>query len=322
MPTKCDMDSSESSLEIRRLRQKYYNAHVVSVIKLNDNLMILRVIPDAGPLEFEPGQYTVLGLGYWESRIAGTQMEDVTSRTHTRVVKRAYSISCRLVNAERQLVRANTETTLEFYVTLVRQAKTPPALTPRLFALRPGNRLYVGPKAHGNYVLGDVAADDTVIFAATGTGEAPHNAMLAELLARRHRGQIVSLTCVRYRKDLGYLPQHRILEKEFANYRYIPLTTRELENVDHSHPQFVGKRYLQDVFDSDQFGEETGCDLNPQSTHVYLCGSPDMIGVPRQTHDPTLRYPEPRGMVEVLEERGFKVDLPYEPGNIHFEKYW
>jgi hypothetical protein len=27
-------------------------------------------------------------------------------------------------------------------------------------------------------------------------------------------------------------------------------------------------------------------------------------------------------MVEVLERRGFQVDRPHEPGNIHFEKYW
>jgi hypothetical protein len=47
-----------------------------------------------------------------------------------------------------------------------------------------------------------------------------------------------------------------------------------------------------------------------------------MIGVPLRTHDPTSRYPQPMGMVEVLERRGLRLDQPHEPGNIHFEKYW
>jgi ferredoxin/flavodoxin---NADP+ reductase len=34
------------------------------------------------------------------------------------------------------------------------------------------------------------------------------------------------------------------------------------------------------------------------------------------------RYPQPKGMVEVLETRGFRADEPHQPGNIHFEKYW
>lgn len=64
------------------------------------------------------------------------------------------------------------------------------------------------------------------------------------------------------------------------------------------------------------------CDLSPNDTHIFLCGSPDMIGVPHHTHDATKRYPKPTGMVEILEQRGFRVDQPHEVGNIHFEKYW
>jgi ferredoxin--NADP+ reductase len=47
-----------------------------------------------------------------------------------------------------------------------------------------------------------------------------------------------------------------------------------------------------------------------------------MIGVPLHTHNETTRYPQPTGMVELLEKRGFRIDRPHEPGNIHFEKYW
>jgi ferredoxin--NADP+ reductase len=39
---------------------------------------------------------------------------------------------------------------------------------------------------------------------ATGTGEAPHNAMIAELLARHHAGPIVSAVGARNRAEPGY----------------------------------------------------------------------------------------------------------------------
>jgi ferredoxin--NADP+ reductase len=100
------------------------------------------------------------------------------------------------------------------------------------------------------------------------------------------------------------------------------LTTREPENLDPSHPGYVGKQHLQDYFASGNFERETGVSLGFQGVHVYLCGNPAMIGAPQKTPGSGLRYPVPSGMVEVLERRGLVVDLPRAPGNIHFEKYW
>jgi ferredoxin--NADP+ reductase len=298
-----------------------YNATVVEFDRIHTDLAIMRVLPDFGQLKFSPGQYTVLGLGAWEPRIPETQPEPARTDPH-RLIQRAYSIGCSLLDGHGKLVRATHSPVLEFYVTLVRTARVPPALTPRLFALSRGRRLYCGPHAHGHYGLDGVRPDDTVIFAATGTGEAPHNAMLAELLSRAHRGRIVSVCCVRYRKDLAYLARHRALQETFPNYRYVPLTTREPENTEPTHPEFVGKRYLQDYFDSGDFTRETNCPLDPDHSHIFLCGSPDMIGAPGRSHDGSRHGPAPRGMVDVLLRRGFEVDLPHKSGNLHFELYW
>ena len=71
-------------------------------------------------------------------------------------------------------------------------------MTPRLFMLREGDRLFLSEKIAGVYTLDPVQPDDTVIFLATGTGEAPHNYMLWELLRRGHPGRILSACCVRY----------------------------------------------------------------------------------------------------------------------------
>jgi ferredoxin--NADP+ reductase len=290
---------------------------------VHSELLILRVRPDGGRIEYAPGHYAVLGLGNWEPRVPGTQEEHLEPADVAKVVKRAYSICSPILDDAGRLVRPGEEDALEFYITLVRQATgRPPALTPRLFALANGSRLLIGKNVHGHYSLAGVKADDNVIFAATGTGEAPHNAMTAELLARGHRGRIVSVVCVRWRHDLAYLPVHRRLEQLYPPYRYVGLTTREPENLSPALPGYVGKRYVQDYFESGDIERETGIRLVPAHTHVYLCGNPQMIGVPHHTHDPGRRYPREKGMVEVLEGRGFHVDRPHEPGNIHFEKYW
>ena len=99
---------------------------------------------------------------------------------------------------------------LEFYIVLVRKSDKaqPPGLTPRLFLLKEGDRLIMGEKITGHFTLDPVKPNDTVLFLSTGTGEAPHNYMLWELLRRGHQGRILSACCVRYRRDLGYLAMH------------------------------------------------------------------------------------------------------------------
>jgi ferredoxin--NADP+ reductase len=277
-------------------------------------------VSDQGFPQYEAGQYTTLGLGNWEPRLPGTQEEYLTDKQHRTLARRAYSISCSIFDDDSNLIRPVKDSTVEFYVSLMRRAAVhPPTLTPRLFLLEEGDRLYMGPHAHGHYTLAGVRDADDVLFAATGTGEAPHNAMIAELLGRGHQGNIASIVCVRFHKDLGYLFQHRELERRFANYRYIPLTTRETQNLDPAHRHYVGKLHIQDLVNSADFQERTQIALSPQNTHVFLCGNPDMIGAP---HDLAPRYPVAGGMVELLERHGFTIDSPHQVGNIHFETYW
>jgi ferredoxin--NADP+ reductase len=311
-----------TSADLNELRAAHYNCELAEVLRVHDDLAILRIRPDFGKLAYIPGQYTVLGLGNWEPRVPEVQQESLDAGHLAHMVKRAYSICCRMLDAQGRLVRPGEESLLEFYVSLVRQAeKHAPALTPRLFALSRGDRLFLGPHAHGSYTLAGVRPDDDVIFIATGTGEAPHNAMTAELLARGHTGRIASLVCVRYERDLAYLATHQRLEEMFPNYRYLGLTTREPWNLDASRADFVGKTYLQDFFQSGRFEAWWGAALNPHRMHVFLCGNPTMIGAPQHEH--ALRfYPRPLGMVEILEARGFRIDEPHNPGNIHLEKYW
>lgn len=304
------------------LRAKHYNATVTNFDRIHDDLAIISVRPDGGPLCFEAGQYTVLGLGFWEPRISNVQQEKGADVDATRLVRRAYSITSPVLDDCGQLVRATDRDEVEFYIALVREAAKPPALTPRLFMLEPQDRIHLGRNCHGHYTLDRVKPDDTVVFMATGCGEAPHNAMIAELLSSGHRGDIVSAVCTRLQADLAYASKHRLLEQEFQNYHYLTLTTREPRNIDPSAPTYVGRKYLQQYFASGDLEKDAGLELHPDNTHVFLCGSPAMVGVPQHTHVDSERYPSPTGMVELLEKRGFQIDMPHVPGNVHFETYW
>lgn len=305
--------------EIADLRQRRYNASVVYLHKANPDLMILRVKPDAGVPPHLPGQYGTLGLGNWEPRFPGCQDEELKPGDESKVVLRAYSISHPvLLNGE--LPAEPSPEWLEFYIVLVREATggRPPGLTPRLFMLRPGERLRFGEKITGGFTLEGVKPTDTVLFLSTGTGEAPHNYMLWDLLRRRHSGRIVAACCVRFRQDLGYFALHQELMARYSNYLYLSLTTRE--------PSSDGRKvYIQDLISSGQLEQLAGVPLDPARTHVFLCGNPKMIGIPEIDRVSGVRtYPKPPGVIEILEHRGFRVDdlKSKTRGNIHFEKYW
>jgi ferredoxin--NADP+ reductase len=105
------------------------------------------------------------------------------------------------------------------------------------------------------------------------------------------------------------------------NYRSLVVTTREPENLDRARPDYVGKRYLQDVVRGGQLEAETGVPLDPAKAQVFLCGSPAMIGAPRHPV-PGAPAAEPGSMLELLLARGFQPDRPGEAGNVHFERYW
>lgn len=306
--------------QIAELRRTKYNATVLQLHKVHSDLLIMRVRPDFKRPAHRPGQYTVLGLGFWEPRFPGCQEEELNPADEVKLARRSYSISCSILDSKGELLDLEQTDWLEFYVVLVRDSGKPqaPVLTPRLFMLQEGDRLYLGEKITGNYTLEGVKPEDTVILLSTGTGEAPHNYMVWELLRRQHRGKILAACCVRYARDLAYRSIHEVLMKRHENYHYLPLTTREGTGPG-------GKVYIQDLITSGELEKRLGNPLDPRTTHVFLCGNPKMIGVPeknRQTGE--VSYPQPPGVIELLTRRGFQTDQPAQKlhGNIHYEKYW
>lgn len=298
---------------IEELRAEHYNATITYFEPTHSDLWVLRVKPDFGDISHLPGQYASLGLGYWEERIDDAEDPRLDEQWE-KLVRRSYSISSRMFDEHGYLQGEDGVDELEFYIVLVPPTEdNVPGLTPRLALKKPGDRIYLGPKVAGRYTLAPVTdPKSAVLFLSTGTGEAPHNAMVVELLRKGHTGPILSAVSVRKWADLGYIDKHRELEERYANYRYHPMPTREPD---------VPKKYIQNLISEGVIENEFGIPLDPENTHVFLCGNPSMIGLPEEI-DGKLVFPETVGVVQLLSERGFTLDHRKQRGNIHFEEYW
>jgi ferredoxin--NADP+ reductase len=314
----------QATSEAKQVGEASGNATLIDIQRQTAGLAILRVRPDGGALAFEPGQYTTLGMRQPDGK----------------PLRRSYSLSAPLVDAQGRLLPLEKLDFWEFYIRILdAEASGRPRLTPWLSRLAAGSRLLAGPKVAGRYTLTGVQPTDRVVFLSTGTGEAPHNAMVTQLLASGHVGEIRVVNCVRFRQETLYEQAHRDLERRFPQYRYWTATTRESEkSLSRPEVRAYKLRYLQELLASGDLERGFGFSLEPDRTHVFLCGNPAMIGsapsepmarpAPDPSEEPSSRHirtnPPNRstGMTELLVRRGFRVQSPREPGNLHLEAYW
>lgn len=298
---------------IRELEVEHYNATITAFDTAHNELWRIKIRPDREAVAHRAGQYCSLGLGYWEPRADDAVDSGLEKKRH-KLVRRSYSISSPVFDSHGYLADPADMDEIELYIVWVQaDDDRVPGLTPRLALKHVGDRIYLGPKVAGRYTIRpiiDPAAP--VLFCATGTGEAPHNAMVVELLRKGHHGPILSAVSVRYRSDLAYLDEHRRLRERFDNYHYISIPTRERD---------VPKRYMQDLITDGTLEEHLGTALDPVTVHVFLCGNPAMIGLPEWESDSPV-FPEPVGVAQLLYELGFTLDRRDVEGNVHYEEYW
>jgi ferredoxin/flavodoxin---NADP+ reductase len=264
-----------------------YNATVTRREEVNPQLIILRVQADAELFSFLPGQFAVLGLLGQEPRVPEADMEE-SAPDPAKLIRRAYSIASSSV--ERRF--------LEFYLALVNSGQ----LTPRLFALRYGSRLSLGPKASGVFTLARVPRGRAVLLVATGTGLAPYMSMLRTLLINDATRQFVVLQGGRYSWELGYRAELESLARIRPNLTYIPSITRPEQD-----PHFRGPTgRVQALLAQGIVESRSRLPLDPAQMDAFVCGNPDMI----------------REVKALLQGKGFVTDEGRTMGNIHVEEYW
>ena len=281
------MADEESSVVVSEVQEAPYNATLVAREEINPLLLVLRVQSDGPLFEFRPGQFAVLGMLGRAPRVAEADVE-AQPLDPDKLIRRAYSIAS--TNLERRYA--------EFYVTLVNSGQ----LTPRLFALAYGGRLFMGPKASGLFTLDRVAVGKTLVLAATGTGLAPYMSMLRTMLVEDATRRVVVLHGARYSWDLGYRAELESLARVRPNFLYLPSITRPQED-----PHFRGYTgRIQRLLEEGVVESEAKVRLDPAEVDVFLCGNPEMIEAAKQ----------------FLLARGFTRDQPKAPGTLHIEEYW
>lgn len=227
-------------------------------------LATLRVAADVE--HFAPGQFFQLGLDVDGAR-----------------VRRSYSAS------------SAPGDPLEFYVTEVPNG----ALTPSMFALAPGDTLWVERTARGFFTLEHVPKTKRLWMVATGTGLGPFISMLRHASTWEHSNEVVLVHGVRtlpelaYREELEALTQKRPL-------RYVPLVTRDTPTRGE-----LGAR-VTTALEQGTLEDAAGAKLSPEESHVLLCGNPDMIAE----------------MQSLLAARGLEKHRVRKPGHVTVEKYW
>jgi ferredoxin--NADP+ reductase len=251
------------------MSEKWHEGRVVENRQWTDALFSLRV--EGVPLEFEAGQFVRIALDMQEG--------DEASR-----IARPFSF----VNPPGDPVH-------EFYGIVVPEGP----LSPRLAGLKAGDKLYVARNPAGFLVLSEVPDAETLWLVSTGTGIAPFISMLrTDALWKRFKN-VVLVHAVRHAKELVYqdLIRELLLEKP-GQFRYVTFVSRE------AAPGSLSGRIPAAIRDGRL---EKAADLAlAQTSHVMLCGNPDML----------------KDAQAALVERGLRKHRRRTPGHISVESFW
>ena len=264
-----------------------YNATLINRKTLYEGLDILTVKPDFPLNAFKAGQFATLGLLSQEPAFLGTTPPP-PSQDANKMIRRAYSVASSPKNLDN----------LEFYIVLVPEGE----LTPRLFNLKVGAKLWMAPKITGKFILDDCPADKDVLMIATGTGVAPYMSMIRTHFNSNQRRKFIVVHGVRIAGDLGYDEELKNYARQNKNFFYLPMVSRPKESPDW---QGIAGR-INDNIRSGILEKECGVVWDPKKLEVFMCGNPGMI----------------QGIIDDLSKYGFTLDHGAERGTLHKEDYW
>jgi len=182
---------------------------------------------------------------------------------------------------------------LEFYGIVVPEGP----LSPRLEKLSAGERLYVASNPAGFLVLAEVPEAKTLWLLSTGTGIAPYLSILRTAAPWQRFRNVVLVHAVRYARELVY--QDLLKKIERPQFRYVTFVSRE------PHAAALSGRIPAAIRDG-RLEAAAGVALDAASSHVMLCGNPQML----------------KDAAAALAERGMRKHRRRNPGHITVESFW
>jgi len=267
------------------MKDSKYNATVVGKILLTPDIMTLRIDTDEPREKFSAGQYTLLGL-YGSAGRSPNSTSETDPVEPDKLIQRPYSIA----SATGQVQQ------FEFYISQVKSGQ----LTPRLFNLNPGDRLFVSKRIVGVFRLAETPENQDIVMIATGTGMAPYLSFLRSYLTDRPESKMAIIQGAAKQWDLGYYSELTFLENSFKNFAYLPTLT-EADQTWNGH-QF----WIEEMLEKDLLMDEAGITIDPEKTHFFLCGNPKMV----------------ENVSGWLFKKGYTKHSRKIPGALHVEEFW
>ncbi len=251
---------------------KYSRETVLSVRRWSDSLFSF-VMTRPAHFRFTAGQFARIGI-----EVAGDAP-----------IVRAYSV-----------VSSPFAETLEFFSIVVPDG----AFTSRLNSLQVGDKLLLERIPYGYLTLAryQEPVPQDLWLVATGTGLAPFLSILQDFSVWQSYRHIVLAYSVRTIEELAYVNEINALAETFAeeagaSFQFIPIVTRD--------PSYRLHDRLPELIANGQLEQAANLPMNVATSHVMLCGNPQMI-------DDTRHALKARGLT--MNRRGV--------GNIAVENYW
>ncbi|MEK5762263.1 ferredoxin--NADP reductase [Acinetobacter junii] len=250
--------------------EKFTVEKVLSVHRWAHNLFSFTMTRPAH-FKFTAGQFARIGL-----------------MVNGELVVRAYSV-----------VSSPFDENLEFFSIVVPDG----AFTSNLQHLEIGDELYLDKTAYGYLTLAryQLPLAHDLWLLATGTGLAPFLSMLQDFETWTKYQHIHLIYSVRSTAELAYVDRIQEIAESFGEghtgFKFVPIITRDPNATLHDR--------LPVLIENGELEEVVGLSLNPATSHVMLCGNPQMV---EDTKD-------------ALKQRGLKMNRRGE-GNIAVENYW
>ncbi len=273
----------------------------VKIHRSNSNSTIFRIYPEFAIRLFKPGQYGSLGL---------------ISDFGNKLVKRAYSISSSIIDINtKELQNQRNLKFLEFYINQVpSNIKSNEQITPKLFKLKDGDRIYCGEKIVGHYIIKDQIKCENILLISTHTGESPNNSIVNQLLKNNFKINICNINVGKSNWESLYISEHILLQELYSNYKFIQF-------IDNSKRYNQLINFISTLLYNTMVSKQIGFRLESYSTLVMLCGDPIMIGAPIKKGSWNYVIPD-YGLINILKQNSFELTTRFKEGNIIFESYW
>ena len=204
------------------------------------------------------------------------------------LVVRAYSV-----------VSSPFDETLEFFSIVVPEG----AFTSNLQHLKVDDDIYLEKIPYGFLTLAryQLPLPKDLWLLGTGTGLAPFISMLQDFETWSKYESITLVYSVRTDSELAYATRIQEIAETFGEghtgFKFVPIVTRD--------PQAVLHDRLPILIENGALEQAVGYQLNPATSHVMLCGNPQMV----------------EDTKEALKARGLTMNRRGE-GNIAVENYW